>query len=185
MHVAYVCEPEQVVFLDHRSKVKEFRKRSLSLCVSLSVCVCVCVSSLTLLCDRLARFLEERYQPDEERYSEVAWQYAQAGDDAKLIGCITNPAAFAMFRSDKHQEDFMLHCRSAGKNASGGSEYALVLDKLAENLGLNAMVEEVQGGVDEVDARIDHLAATTYLVSSLSRSLSLSLSLSLCVCVCV
>jgi nephrocystin-3 len=92
-------EAVQVVFLDHRSKVKEYRKR-------------------------LARYLEQTYQPDEDRYSEVAWQYSQAGDDAKLVGCITNPEAFSMFRSEKHQEDFMLYSRSVGKSASSGSDYS-------------------------------------------------------------
>lgn len=91
-------EAVQVVFLDHRSKIKEFRKR-------------------------LARYLEECYEPDEDRYSEVAWQYSQSSDDSKLLSCITNPAAFSLFRSERHREDFMLYCRTVGKSTSGGSDY--------------------------------------------------------------
>ena len=114
---------------------------------------------------RLARYLEEKYQADEDRFSEVAWQYSQANEDVRLLGCITNPAAFCLFRSERHREDFMLYCRSVGKTAAGGSDYTLVLDKLSENLGTTALLEEVQDGVDEIDQRIEQMAATTFLVA--------------------
>ena len=61
-------EAVQRVFLDHRSKIKEFRRR-------------------------LARYLEERYQPDEDRYSEVAWQYCQVSRFLiyQSPACFTDP----------------------------------------------------------------------------------------------
>ena len=54
---------------------------------------------------------------------------------------------------------------SVGKTAAGGSDYTLVLDKLSENLGTTALLEEVQDGVDEIDQRIEQMAATTFLVA--------------------
>ena len=137
-------EAVQRVFLDHRSKIKEFRKR-------------------------LAIFLEERYQPDEDRYSEVAWQYCQANEDAKLLACVTHPISFSLFRSERHREDFLLYCRHVGKTASSGSDYSLVLEKLSERLGLNALMEEVAeitAGDREVDSRIETMANTTFMVAS-------------------
>lgn len=40
-----------------------------------------------------------------------------------------------------------------------------MLEKLSDNLGLDELVQQAEAGVGEVDARIDHLAATTYLVA--------------------
>ena len=45
---------------------------------------------------RLARFLSDRYAPNDQRFSEVAWQHWQAMDDQKLLECITHPEAFQM-----------------------------------------------------------------------------------------
>ena len=39
------------------------------------------------------------------------------------------------------------------------------MEKLSEKLGLDVLVQQAEAGVGEVDARIDHLATTTYLVA--------------------
>ena len=84
---------------------------------------------------RLARFLNDRYRPSDQRFSEVAWQNWQAMDDPKLLECITHPEAFQMFRLDQNQSDFMIYCRHVGKSAvKGGSGYGIVLEKLIDRL---------------------------------------------------
>ena len=141
-------EAVQQVFLGHRSMAKDYRKR-------------------------LARFLEDRYQPDEDRYSEVAWQYRQANEDAKLLACITHPQAFALFRSERHSEDFMLYCRHVGKTASSSSDYQLVLQKLTERLLLKELIAEAAEMTPEtVDPRVSDLVNTTFMVALFAKDVA-------------
>lgn len=49
--------------------------------------------------------------------------------------------------------------------ADGWGWSALVLEKLSDRLGINALVEKVQAGLDEVDPNTEQMAATTYLVA--------------------
>ena len=128
----------QKVFLEHRFEVKQFRKR-------------------------LARYLQDRYQPGEERYSEVAWQYRQANEDAELMNTITHPEAFPLFRSDRHKEDFMMYCRHVGR--TGKSDYSQVLEKLTERLGLDTLVQQASE-ITEVDQRIENMASIAFEVAT-------------------
>ena len=63
----------------------------------------------------------------------------------------------------------MLYCRSVGKTAAGGSDYALIMDNLCEKLDLDALVEEVKEGVTDAmrneALRYETMANTTFLVA--------------------
>ena len=83
---------------------------------------------------QLARFLSEKYSPSQPRYTEVAYQYNKAGNYEKLLDCITEPAAFALFQEQRHQQDFMRYCRQL--NAPGTADFETVLLKLIERLDL-------------------------------------------------
>jgi tetratricopeptide (TPR) repeat protein len=123
---------------------------------------------------RLARFLQDRYPPNSERYAEAAWQYWQARDDQALLATITHPQAFALFRSQGHKEDFLTYCRQVGHSlaaAAGdgggggggggalsppkpsaaalvapGTEYRVVLERLAGRLGLDQLLLSAEDG---------------------------------------